>query len=406
MEDFMELNNNITVKMFGGFSISYCNPEGITKTIDDKMISSVKMWSMLSYLIVNRKRLITSEEIIEAIWNNKEISDPSNTLKTLLFKIRKIFSKIGIEEPKKIITFSRGTFIWTKYIDIVTDVDQLETLCNKSMDKNEEVCKQDLYKAIEILKGDFMPQCLSQAWAASLNLYYHSKFIKLNKKVISELIDKQQNYEEAITICEKSLSIEPYNEMLHRLLIISLLKIGEVFRAKEYYKYFEKISIEYLGAKPTKLITDLYPLIQNASQTKPKEPTKKKNNLERKASQGAFYCEYTTFKTICTVMKRSRESNDSFRLGTIFINNYDKLKKNMNKYNSDIENLIQYISHSLRADDIFTMSNKDKLLILIKNINDANFEKVMKRLLLNYKKTYPSTKIKLSFEKADEKLVI
>lgn len=398
----MDNKEKIIVNMFGQFSISFFNSDGIVKTIDDKIIPSVKMWSMLSYLIVNRNRLITSEEVIDAIWNNKEISDPSNTIKTLLFKIRKAFIAIGITNPKKIITFSQGTFIWDKSITIITDIDEFEQLYNKSMNKNEVLCTKDLYRAIEIFKGDFMPQSISQLWAQSLNLFYHSKFLKLSTKIISEIIKNDNNYEQAIALCEKAISIEPYDEMLNKLLIVSFLNSGDVWSAKNHYQYFEKICFDFLGAVPTKLITDLYPIIQKALQPEFKNTAEIKKNLEEKLPCGAFYCEYAVFKEIYRVMARSRDTQNNLHLGIVEITNYDQLKKCINILNTNVENLIKYFSISLRIGDVLTRATKDKLLILISNIDENNFQKVIKRLIVNYKKVYPYSKVKLSFENADE----
>ena len=67
--------NILYVRMFGKFSLSY----------GDKQIScdnsrSKQMWSILAYLIYNRGKVISSEELMMQLWNADKSDNPPGAM--------------------------------------------------------------------------------------------------------------------------------------------------------------------------------------------------------------------------------------------------------------------------------------------------------------------------------------
>ena len=70
---------SVSVTFLGGFRLT-----GKTAAITDDMNRSQKVWSVLSYLILNRDRNISQAEFIDTFWSSDKSSNPVNALKTLL----------------------------------------------------------------------------------------------------------------------------------------------------------------------------------------------------------------------------------------------------------------------------------------------------------------------------------
>ena len=81
----------LQVNLFGEFSLTY---NGMS--IDDSGSRSKKLWMLLEYLLVFRGREVTQNEIIELLWPDEDVSNPANTLKVLIHRIRQTLDQLGL----------------------------------------------------------------------------------------------------------------------------------------------------------------------------------------------------------------------------------------------------------------------------------------------------------------------
>jgi two-component SAPR family response regulator len=47
------------------------------------------MWMLFEYLLLNHDRTVSQEELIDVLWHDTEVTNPLNSLKVLVFKLRK-----------------------------------------------------------------------------------------------------------------------------------------------------------------------------------------------------------------------------------------------------------------------------------------------------------------------------
>lgn len=137
--------------MFGDFSLTYKN-----KSINGNDMRSRKMLSLLHYLVYHHGKNIPESEIIDALWNAGESGDPSNALKTLLFRLRVLVSSIGIPNIKEIITHRQYYFSWTSKGPVELDTEQFEQLCKKQCSDPDERLSC-LLDALSLYDGTFFP---------------------------------------------------------------------------------------------------------------------------------------------------------------------------------------------------------------------------------------------------------
>ena len=82
----------------------YLRLDSVNKTVyvngEEKKITSIE-WKLLDYLICNRNRLITKNEIFDKVWNDKFTTD--GTLNVHIRKIREAIEK-DPQDPKYIVT--------------------------------------------------------------------------------------------------------------------------------------------------------------------------------------------------------------------------------------------------------------------------------------------------------------
>ena len=104
----------VVLKRFGGteteaapksdFDDGYLRMDTVNKTVfvngEEKKITSIE-WKLLNYLIENKNRLVTKNEIFDNVWNDKFTTD--GTLNVHIRKIREAIEK-DAQDPKYIIT--------------------------------------------------------------------------------------------------------------------------------------------------------------------------------------------------------------------------------------------------------------------------------------------------------------
>ena len=96
-------SNILRINMLGEFSLTYDD-----NVIDDNGSRSKKLWMLLEYLLVFRGREVTQNEIIDLLWPDEDVTNPANTLKVLIHRIRQMLDQIGLDS-KRLIVSRRGT---------------------------------------------------------------------------------------------------------------------------------------------------------------------------------------------------------------------------------------------------------------------------------------------------------
>ena len=119
----------VSVSLLGGFALEL---DGTTLT--DDINRSLKLWSVLAYLILHRDRPVPQTEFIETFWPDDNSSNPVNALKTLLYRIRSMLEPLfGELQP---ILAQRGAYLWNPAVGCDLDTDRFEALCARAADES------------------------------------------------------------------------------------------------------------------------------------------------------------------------------------------------------------------------------------------------------------------------------
>lgn len=78
----------LQVQMFGEFLIT--NHESVLNT---EVIRSEMLTRLLTYMICNRKKSMTVQELTDFLWAEKESDNPAGALKNLMYRLRSLLKK-------------------------------------------------------------------------------------------------------------------------------------------------------------------------------------------------------------------------------------------------------------------------------------------------------------------------
>ena len=80
------------------------------------------LWLLLEFLVANRLKDLSLEQITEAVWNDEEESDnPANALKNLVYRARTILRELCPKQAADYIVFSRNTYLWNRDLPCTVD---------------------------------------------------------------------------------------------------------------------------------------------------------------------------------------------------------------------------------------------------------------------------------------------
>ena len=387
------MQQRLQISMLGGFSLSY--PDGTA--IDYQSNRSNKLWMVLAYLLTHRGKQITQDELIDILWPDEEIDNPVNTLKTMRHRLCGMLDALGGIPGKEMIRYNHGIYAWSEEVDCVLDIDQFSTYCALAEQEQDDSQKISYYlNALEYYNGDFLPKLSSEMWVMSAHAYYHAEYLRVVKKCIA-LLRTENRYYEIITVCQKAVTIEPYDEDLHRELIDALVRTGAKQSALNHYEKVKELFYHEFGINLSEDLVELYKQIIDETNDAQMDLSFIASRLQEDMVPGAFYCEYALFKEIYRLMTRMMErSGQSVYLCLVSVT--DKNGKhivNTKKQNEAVGRLRTAIQFSLRRGDVFTRYSVSQYLILLSSINYENTEMVLRRITDNFKRDNPNLAVKL-----------
>ncbi|MBQ6868376.1 MAG: helix-turn-helix domain-containing protein, partial [Clostridia bacterium] len=96
----------IKINMLGAFSMEY---DG--NVLTDEKSRTKQVWLLLKYLLTNRHREVTTEELVDILWEDG-IDNPNNALKNLVYRLRNLLDAVGRGENGEYIINKRGICRW------------------------------------------------------------------------------------------------------------------------------------------------------------------------------------------------------------------------------------------------------------------------------------------------------
>ncbi|WP_143321919.1 BTAD domain-containing putative transcriptional regulator [Clostridium sp. HBUAS56010] len=384
----------IYVNMLGGFSISIGD-----KSIVDQNNQAKKPWSLLEYLITFRGRDIPVEELIDLFWKDEASNNPAGALKTLMFRVRKLLEPLGYP-TQELIFQNRKAYGWTRDFLTVCDADKFEDLCiqSESSEISREECLSLCLEAFSLYKGNFLPKSEWESWVVPIHTYYHTIYQKLVNRILT-LLDEKKDYPTMIDVCQQTISIDPYGEDAHYYLICALYQSGNQLMALEHYQRVNDMFYNEFAITPSLRFKELYKLISDKKHGITMDlSTIRDILLEGSTRKGAFCCEPSVFRDIYQLETRAIErTGDSIFLCLLTISNLkgDLLKPAVQTRAMD--ELGEAIRNSLRRGDIFSRYSVSQYLMLLPTATYENGEKVLKRIIQNFKKEYSRKDLSITY---------
>ncbi len=382
------------VQMLGGFCLSIGSI-----SITDLQQQAKKTWNILQYLIYYHNRKIPSHEFVDIIWSGSGHVNPSNALKTLVFRTRKLLEPFSLP-AQQLICQGQGSYYWNNEISLSLDVFEFENLCNASSAPGlsyEEQLKL-LTQALNLYKGDFLPKSAWEPWTFPIRRHYQNLYTQTVLQKIQLLLAREQ-WESMAELCRRAVAVNALNEDFQYYLIYALYRSGRQQQALTQYRTMADSFYNEFAITPSERMGSLYKIIQDQKHgINPDLSLIQTSMEEHSLLSGAYCCEFTIFRHIYQIEKRAiARTGDSVFLGLLTLSEEDGVLPKATVLARAMRHLNNAVCSSLRRGDVYTRYSVSQYMVLLPSASFENGEMVMQRIIRNYRKNYLRKDLEVSY---------
>lgn len=389
-----QTNEPFVVKMFGEFSIRRGD-----MVVSNDQSRTKKVWMLLEYLIANRNSEISQEKLIELLWDDEDCDAPLNALKNLIYRCRKTLSALDTDNTIDFIKFERNTYAWNNQLPMQVDTEEFDACYKAAMrpDCSDEQKVEHFLRSIALYQGEFLPKSSYSNWVVSKNAYYAGLYNESILKV-APYLSKDGDYDQIIRICEQAISLYPFEEQIHRLLLEAYLKQKQPGKALRHYQYILDLFYRELNVDLGESFKDLYEEISSGvNRIEHDLSIIKRDLMEEQENGGAFLCNYDVFKSLYRIQARSMMRTGQSVYVALFTLNNRLGDVPPEKILQDTMPILQEcVVGTLRKGDIVSKYSPAQFVVILPLTTFENGEKVLKRIANHFKMCYHGKEVVLS----------
>ena len=382
----------LTVKMFGTFTIDV---EGVQMADSDN--HSQKIWGLLSYIVYNRDRKVSQNELIEVLWHDYvSKTNPAGALKNLLYRLRAALDQLWPGAGMQLIITSGNSYYWNTEYPVLLDCDEFERL----NELPEDITSDSLDEVIRLLrlyKGPFLQKFASEFWVMPLASYYQRIYIQSLLKALP-LLQKEKFYNEIVEFTCFATMFEPFHEDLHYYLISAYVALGQKDSAIDVHQKFCSRLMSELGVLPSEKFQAAYYEATKKSFQMLTTPMLMDQLREKDSLPGALVCDFDFFRILYHSMARSVLRN-GIAVHMILVSIYKKGSELSEKMREkEMENLKEILHCTLRRGDSAAQCSALQYVVMLPKANYENSCMVCDRIYNAYRRKYFKSNLELRFE--------
>lgn len=388
----------VRIKLMGTFQISSGDV-----TLREKDIRSVRGIKLLTFLVLNRKRIVTIQELEEFLIRQETEGNFENAdgyVKNLVYRVRKILKAIG---PYPYITTGYKNYAWNPEIPVIVDVEIFKQQYENARNCPDLEQKKILYKELLYSWRPLTGVLTDEYWMMGIDTYYTSVFLEAVKN-LAGILEKENKYKELVQLCRYAMPVEPLDEDIRFWLIKTLIlqkRTGEALKEWENARRVWKKQLQ--GYFPERL-NSLYKDIISSSISNEPDTMKILRSLMKFAreKQGGRYCAQEIFEQLCLFLigrNKGSENEEYLILFTLVAGDLEKQEKKQgftlrNGRNKFVDILLKDLEHG----DVFTELGTRQFAVLPAECSEKKCEQTAGRLIEKFEKSYPGGNIDISYK--------
>lgn len=243
----------IQIQTFGRFALLLNGKE-----ISNEMWQRKKARDVFKVLLLNHRRAVTIDELIDKIWGNSSLKNPEPALWNATSCIRKVLEpELKPQNASKYLTIADRTYQLDLGEEASVDFIKFKRLITQSQSvRNLETREELLRETIELYRGDFLKEDMNEEWASFERMLLKEQYIDALMRLATISRDRHAT-EDVLRYCKLAIEADATYEQAYELLFQTLREQDRLTEAIKLYEQCERAFQSELGAKPPKHLARL-----------------------------------------------------------------------------------------------------------------------------------------------------
>lgn len=388
----------LKVRMLGDFTMEY---EGKVFTIERN--NSTKVNQLLQILLYYNSG-IPRAELLEHMFNDELITNPSNSLRALVFRLRKALVQGGVPDDE-FVHISRGVYSWTRNIELSCDAHYFEEKANLALSLADSQSKKaELEEALVIYRGEFLPELVGIDWATVISTRLKKLFNRCLKELL-KIYEAEAEYDRILVLSKKAIGMYPLDGW-QTYEMKALIALGNQKEAMKLYENTEALMLNELGVSVSESMKQLLEQLGSQFSYSSDNIATVQKNLDslKKDEDGAFFCSFPIFTESYRYMKRVIKRNGMSAwlvLCTITDGKGYSLDAS-DRLGVLSDELSIAIGQTLRGGDMYTKYSESQYLIFVLGTTKEDCAVIEERIVANMDKASRKRYVKFNLAPVNE----
>ncbi|MDP2892183.1 MAG: BTAD domain-containing putative transcriptional regulator [Bacillota bacterium] len=386
--------DGLSVQMLGAFSVHRGD-----LALDETLNKSRNLGVMMEYLLAQRGRPVPVEELMEVLWEDKDWDNPVKVIQNLIYRLRQLLDVKG--RPSHISNL-HGGYCWNTSSKYYLDIEDFENFAEEGLKlkRNKQDGKVALTRAVELYRDDFLEDKVFEPWTVTVRQNLKNKY-SLCVRELLDILEKEGNYNDIISLCTTAIAIDPYDEKVHVAYINALIKTDRTAHACRHYNLTTDFLQKMLGVSPSKELNEVYNKIKDNISIRQYDidAIMEESESEKTRAEGPLFCDLETFNKLYDLeLRRMQRNGQSNSLVLMTLSNPDYsppsgevLKRARSTMNSEL-------IKSLRRGDVVCFRTDSQAIIFLSSITFESAHNVAERIIESFRKSFNNQDILLQYK--------
>lgn len=387
-------NQGLKVRMLGAFTMEY---DGAPLSFERNALTKTNQ--LLQILFHAGEAGITREQLLQRLFGREEVTNPSNSLRATVFRLRKLLVAAGVADQDEFVHIKSGIYRWTSAIPLELDTVCFEETAIRALKEQGDTRLAKLELACELYQGDFLPFLCEEAWVAEVAAGYKKLYVQC-MEALCQLLSERGDYQRLYDVAAKAVAIYPYDEW-QVWQLDSLIAQNQTKEAMRLYEETADLLFRNKGMAPSDRLMERLAQMNGNTDNHVKVIEEIQGELgENEELEGAFYCSYPSFAETYRYIKRviHRSGQSAYLLlCTVTDGKGYPLEKGERADRLSGE-LDAAIHAALRRGDLYTKYSVNQYLVLLFDIKLEDCQSVIDRINDSFESPYRKNYLKYSIK--------
>ena len=242
-----QVRHRLEVDLLGQFSVS----------LDGQRVDGLRNPRLLAYLVLNRDRTLTREEVAFALWPEFGDAQALTNLRRELHAIRHV-----LPDADRHVALDHRAIRWETDTPASLDIAEFESAV-----QDPAADRDRLRAAIDRYRGDLLPG-LYDDWLEPHRERLRAMFVDALAR-LADRLEERREYREAMTVMRRLIAADPLDERSYRGLIRLATAAGDRSAGLHAYHACSTVLNDELGIAPSRETQDAYTALLAGDRVEP-----------------------------------------------------------------------------------------------------------------------------------------